>query len=174
MTRRRAVIAGAALLALVATYLGGYYSYRPRVVERVKVEEKIVTRTEWRDRVVEKRTAGPVRVVTRTVEKPGAERVVEKWIERGPVTSETLATWDGAAAASTETTTAASKVTEPARPGWSGGASVLLNPRVLRDDPRVALELDRRIWGTLWLGARAQAAPDLSDARVGFAARVEW
>jgi hypothetical protein len=51
---------------------------------------------------------------------------------------------------------------------------VILDPKALRDDPRLALELDRRIWGPVWLGARAQSAPDLSDARVGVAARAEW
>lgn len=174
MTRHRLIIAGAAALALVAAFLAGRYSYRPRVVERVKVEEKEVIRVEWRDRMVEKRVAGPVRVVTRTVEKPGAEREVVRWVERGPVTTEIQATWDGAAAGASETTTTASKVTEAERPGWAVGASALVVPRDLGAAPRLGLELDRRLWGTLWLGARASAAPDLGGLRLGLAARMEW
>jgi hypothetical protein len=175
--KRRFLIGGAVLAALVLAYLGGYYSYRPRVVERVKVETKIETRTEWRDREVVRRVQGPerIRTVVREVPGPaGPERVIVRVVERGPETTETLATWDGVAATDTATTETASKVTEPARPGWAAGAAALLDPEALWDDPRLALELDRRIWGTVWLGARAQSAPDLSDARVGVAARVEW
>lgn len=173
MTRRRLYIAGGVALALVAAFLGGRFSRPVKVEERVKVETKIETRTEWRDRVIEKRVEGPTREVERIIEKPGAERVITRWIDRGPVTVDTSATAAGTSTASGAASSSASKVTDNARPGWAAGLAATW-PSLSSRPERVGLELDRRILGTVWLGVRASAETDGSAPQVGAALRVEW
>ncbi len=68
----------------VVAYLAGRFAAPSRV--ETKVETKTETKIEYRDRIVEKKVQGPVRVFVRTVEKPGGEKVIERSIERGPVT----------------------------------------------------------------------------------------
>lgn len=173
MTRRRLYVAGGALLALVLAFLGGRYSRPARVEERVKVETKIQTRVEWRDRVVEKRVEGPTREVERIVEKPGAERIVTRWIERGPVTVDTDATAAGASAVTGTASSSSAKVTDNGRPGWAVGLAAAW-PSLSTRPERVGLEIDRRILGTVWLGVRVSAEPDGAAPQAGVALRVEW
>lgn len=174
--RRWIYIGVGALAALVVAFLAGRYSAPVKVRTETKVETKTVTVTEWKDRIVERQVKGPVRVRVVTVEKPGGERVIEKWIERAPVTTETQTNVTGTAKAETESTSATSRVTEGARPGWAIAASGSWDPRALSSMPdRYGLELDRRVIGTVWLGVRADA-DDVkgSNLRLGVAARVEF
>jgi hypothetical protein len=169
--RRWLYVGGAALAACALSFLAGRFSAPARVETRVEWRKKIVTQTEWKDRVVTQR--GPVRVVERIVEKPGAEREVTRWIERGPVT--TTKDLTGNASATTEINSATRTVSETGRPGWSGGLSAAWDPGRPSSMPdRIGLELDRRIVGTVWLGARASAEPDLGALRLGLALRVEF
>jgi hypothetical protein len=171
--RRNLYIAAGALLALVAAFVGGRYSRPARTVETVRVETKIVTQTEWKDRVVEKRVAGPARVRTVTREVPGGERIVERIVERGPVTTERNTDITGTASATTDQASATRRVTEAGRPGWAAGISATTDPRAL-SSRRLGLELDRRLLGTVWLGLRASAEPDGAEPQVGVAVRLEW
>jgi hypothetical protein len=155
--RTRLYIAAGVLLALVAAFLGGRFSAPARVEEKVRVETKIQTVTEWKDRVVEKRVAGPVRVRTITIEKPGGERVVERVVERGPVTTETAADLSGSTAVTASSEAASSRVVESARPGWRLSVSAGWAPERLTLRPEVyGVEVSRRVVGTVWLGAWAR------------------
>ena len=160
--RRKLIVAGAAALALIAAFLGGRYSRTAKVVETVKVE----TRVEWRDREVTKRVEGPVREVERIVERPGAERVVTRWIERGPVTTDTAAD----ASSSTSAQSSASKVTTPTRPDWRASVAAGWDPRALALKPEVYEgRLERRVLGTVWLGVWGR-----TDRTAGLAIGMEW
>lgn len=162
MMRRRLVIAGAAALALVAAFLAGKYSSPRKVEERIKIE----TRVEWRDREVTKRVEGPVREVERIVERPGAERVVTRWIERGPVTTDTASD----ASSSTSAQSSASKVTTPARPDWRASVAAGWDPRALALKPEVYEgRVERRVLGTVWLGAWGR-----TDRTAGVSVGAEW
>jgi hypothetical protein len=173
--KRRLYIAAGAAAALVVAFVAGRYSRPARVVETVKVETREVVKVEWRDREVVKRVEGPVREVERIVEKPGAERVITRWIERGPVTTDTQSDLTGTASATTDTASATSRVSEGGRPGWSVGAAATWDPRALSSRPeRVAVEVDRRMFGTVWLGLRASAEPDGAEPAVGLGLRMEF
>jgi hypothetical protein len=152
--RRRLYIAGGVLAALVVGFLAGKFTTKPKVVETVKVETKTVTVTEWRDRIVEKQIKGPVQVRTITIEKPGGEKVVERFVYRGPVTTDRTEDGSGSAAQTGTTAATASKVTTSARPGWrlavmAGTDRLSLSPTIYGG------QIDRRLFGTLWLGAWA-------------------
>jgi hypothetical protein len=174
--RRKAIIAGGALALLIATFVAGRYSRPARVVERVKVETKIQTVTQWKDRIVAKRVRGPVREVERIVEKPGAERVITRWIERGPVTTDTTSDAAGQTSATSTSATSATKTTETGRPGWSVEIRGLWDPRAPAAIPdRLTLGIDRRVIGTVWLGAAVSGEPrSFPDLRVGLSARLEF
>jgi hypothetical protein len=172
----RLALGAGVVLALVAAFVAGRYSRPAKVVETVKVETKTVTVTEWRDRVVEKRVQGPVRVRTITIEKPGGERVVERVVDRGPVTTDTTTDRDGSAASASASASSTSRTTEGRRPDWSAGVSAWWTPEASSLTPdRLGLELDRRILGTVWLGARASMhSVDDPDVRLGAAIRMEF
>jgi hypothetical protein len=155
--RTRLYIAGGVLLAVVAAFLGGRFAAPVRVEEKVRVETRTVTVTEWKDRIIEKRIAGPVRVRTITIEKPGGERVVERIVERGPVTTETAADLSGSTAVAASSAAASSRVVESARPGWRASVAAGWAPERLTLRPEVyGVEVSRRIVGTVWIGAWAR------------------
>jgi hypothetical protein len=165
--KRRALIAAGSLLALVAAFTAGRFAAPAKVVERVKVETKTVTVTEWKDRVVEKRTQGPVRVVERVVEKPGEGRVVTRWIDRGPVTTDTTRDGSGSASTKTDAKTDASRVVT-AQPSWhiegqAGWSRLSPSPDLY------GFGVSRRIAGTVWLGAWAR-----TDKTAGIGIELEW
>jgi hypothetical protein len=150
------IAAGSALL-LVAAFLGGRFSAPVKVEERVKVETRTVTVTEWKDRVVEKRVAGPVRVRTITIERPGGERIVERVVERGPVTTETAAESAGQSSSAASSVGVSERVVESARPGWRLSAVAGWDAEALSLRPDLyGVEVSRRVVGTVWLGAWAR------------------
>ena len=164
--KRKALIAAGALLALVAAFVGGRYSRPARVEERVRVETREVVKVEWRDRVVQQK--GPVRVHVVIRDVPGKERIVEKWIDRGPVTTTTDAT--GAAQSTTTADTSAERVTENGRPGWRASVAAGWDPDALALRPEVYEgRVERRVLGTLWLGVFGR-----SDKTGGLSAAMEW
>jgi len=166
---------GAVVVAGAGGYAAGRYAAPVKTVE--------TTRVEYRDRVVtqevvrEVRVAGPVRIQERIVERPGAERVVERVIERGPVTTTT-----DAASSSERTssgTTATTRVVEARRPATALELGASWAPSHLQVRPeRVDAALGRRILGPVWLAVTAEAPVgqlgDLEAYRVGLRARVEW
>lgn len=168
--KRWLYIGGAAVALAVVAFLAGRFSAPVKTKVETKVETKTVTVTEWKDRVVVQR--GPVQVRTVTHEVPGGERVIEKWIERGPVT--TTSDLTGQSHGTTESTSATVKVSESGRPEWAAGLSGTWAGRPSSMPDRIGLELDRRIVGTLWLGLRASSERDLSARQVGIALRLEF
>jgi hypothetical protein len=168
--KRKVYAAIGGLAALVIAFIGGRYSAPVTTVETVKVETKVVTVTEWKDRVVEKRVEGPVREVERIVEKPGAERVVTRWIERGPVSVDTTADVSGSSSAQAHAASQASKVTTAGRPGWRAAVTAAWSSGRLSLEPeRYTVEVGRRLFGTLWLGVQAS-----TDKAVGVGLGFEW
>jgi hypothetical protein len=149
------IAAGSAFL-LVAAFLGGRFSAPTKVREVVKVETKIETVTEWKDRVVEKRVAGPVRVRTITIEKAG-ERIVERVVERGPVTTERSGESAGQSLSAASSIGVSSRVVESARPGWRLSVAAGWDAEALSLRPGLyGVEVSRRVAGTVWLGAWAR------------------
>jgi hypothetical protein len=168
--KRKVYVALGGVVALVVAFVGGRYSAPVKTVETVKIETKVVTVTEWKDRVVEKRVEGPVREVERIVEKPGAERVVTRWIERGPVSVDTTTDASGSASTQAHTSSQASRVTTAGRPGWRAAMAAAWSPgRPSLEPERYTVEVDRRLFGTLWLGVRAS-----TDKTAGVALALEW
>jgi hypothetical protein len=173
--KRRVLIAAGAALALVAAFVGGRFSAPVRVEERVKVSMQTDTKIEYRDRVVERVVKGPVRVRTITITKPGGERIVERVVERGPVTTERETDLTGQSHGTTASTAATVRTEERGRPGYSVGVSGEWSPgRPSLTPERVGVELDRRLFGTVWLGVRASAGTGFDEPRVGLAARMEF
>lgn len=168
--KRRIAIAAGAVLALVAAFIGGRYSRPAEVRELVKVETKTVTVTEWKDRVVEKRVEGPVRIRTVTREVPGGERVVTVVEERGPVTVDRRQDRAGESKETGSSAIVSERVTKAARPDWR--ASVLAgwdaDAPSLRPET-YGVEVSRRVVGTVWLGAWAR-----TDRTGGVAVAMEW
>jgi hypothetical protein len=165
----RLYLAAGVLLALVAAFLGGRFSAPVRVEEKVRVETKVVTVTEWKDRIVEKRVAGPVRVRTITIEKAG-ERIVERVVERGPVTTETAADSAGSSSAAASSVGVSSRVVESARPGWRLSVAAGWDAEALTLRPGLyGVEVSRRVAGTVWVGAWAR-----TDRTGGISAALEF
>jgi hypothetical protein len=155
--RRYLVGGGLCFFVLVAAVLAGRYSLPARVVETVKVETKVETKVEWRDRVVEKRVEGPVRVVTRVVTAPSGERTEERVEEHGPVVTDRDIHAEGGSASMALASSESYKLTENPRPGWRVSVAAGWNPNRLSLDPSVYdLRVERRVFGTLWLGAFAR------------------
>jgi hypothetical protein len=134
--------------------VAGLFAAPVKTVETVKVETKVVTVTEWKDRVVEKTVKGPVQIRTVTHQRPGGERIIERVVQRGPVTTDRATESTGQASATAESTSATSRVTESGRPGYRVGVGAGWDPGRLSLKPDVyQLDVSRRIAGTVWLGA---------------------
>ena len=170
--KRKALIAVGAAITLVAAFLGGRYSRAARVETRTEYRDRVVTQVEYRDRIVTQK--GPVRIVTITRTAPSGETSTERTVERGPVTVTQDST--GTATATTETTSATRTVQDGGRPGWAASVSAAWDPRALSLSPAgYGIELDRRLVGTVWLGARADADDFRGTGlRLGLALRMEW
>jgi hypothetical protein len=168
--KRRLYIALGAAIALAAAFVGGRYSRPVEVREVVKVETKTVTVTEWKDRIVEKRVEGPVRIRTVTREVPGGERVVTVVEERGPVVTDRASDAAGSTASKTTGTVVSERVIKAAQPGWR--ASVLAGwdagSPSLRPET-YGVEVSRRVVGTVWIGAWAR-----TDRTGGLGLAMEW
>lgn len=185
--RRRWLFAGAAGLVvalLVAAWLGGRYTAPTKTVtvERTVRDESAITeaveraRAEWSKSVQDHTTIRTRTVYSECGQPVETERVV--YVDRdshegGSMDASSATTAQVVTHAATETT---KTVSAASLPGWSLGASALWTPAALSARPtRATVELDRRLFGTLWVGAQAQA--DISttaDVRLGIAARVEW
>lgn len=173
--RRRLLIAASSVAALVVAFLGVRYSAPVKTRTETKVETKAITVTQWKDRVVEKTIQGPVRIRTVTREVPGGERVVERVVERGPVTTERQSDLTGQSSGTTASTAATATVSEAGRPGWAVTGGAEWDPGRLALEPeRLEIGVDRRVWGTVWLGVRGSAGTGFSDPRVGATVRLEF
>jgi hypothetical protein len=163
--KRWAIVGGASAIALVVAFLAGQYS-APK--PEIRWKEVASVRTEWLTKEVEHRVEGPIRIRTVVREIPGPqgpERVVERVVERGPVTIDRSAEGQGSSAANL-TTELVQKPT--ALPGWRVGVSAGWD-RFQPSPNLYGLELDRRLFGTLWVGIRAR-----TDKSVGAALSLEW
>lgn len=82
--RKPFVVAGIIVAALAIFSAGRYSAPRPKIEKSVEYKERVV----WKDRDVEKRVEGPVRVVVKTRQIPGPQGpTIEtiRTVERGPV-----------------------------------------------------------------------------------------
>jgi len=86
--KRIGIFAGAAVVALAAAFGAGRFSAPTKV--------QTVTVTEWKDRTLERQVAGPVRIVTRVVERPAAEAPSPPGCPECPAIHETTTTEDRA------------------------------------------------------------------------------
>ncbi len=153
MSRKALIAAGVGVaVALVAAFVIGYLNGPEHEVEKVRVETKTVTVTEYKDRIVEQKVQGPVRVRTRVVEKPGAERVIEKWIERGPVSTSTTHDAAGSTTAQAASTAESAKETTRARPNWHVTAAAGWDKLSLAAPHVWEGRVERRVLGPFWLG----------------------
>lgn len=164
---RASAYAAGTLAACAVAFVAGRRSAPVRVEERTVTQVQRVV--EYKDRVVAQKVAGPVRIVTRTVEKPGAERVVERVVERGAVTTTTTTDRQGTSTDTSKTT--AEKLTSAGQPGWRVAVSPGWDLRDLTDArPRTwGGEVDRRVLGPVWLGAWAR-----SDKTGGLSVGFQW
>jgi hypothetical protein len=153
-SRQYAITTGVVLIAtgLIGYGLGRYATPAKVVVDtKVKIEEVV----KWRDVVVEKRVEGPVRTVTRTVERPVAcvpgettpsiETVTT--IDQGPVVIDHVATSDGAASTNTLAQTTTTITAEQPRWLLQAGAGTGTDLRVVYN-----AGVSRRLAGPFWLG----------------------
>lgn len=78
--------------------------------------------------------------------------------------------WTGSIESESASSAAATTTTTASRPGWSVGVGALWDPGHLSLKPQTyTLEVDRRLFGSLWVGVRAN-----TDKQVGASVRAEW
>lgn len=160
---RRWITTGAIAVALlVAAFLAGRFSKPAEVREVVKVETKTVT--EWKDRVVYVKDQKK-KATTTTTKKPTGEVVIVKVEETDTDTHATTAS-DGAL--HSFEVRESEKVTTSAKPGWRAGVNASWSSLFPRPDA-YGVEVDRRLFGTVWLGVRAS-----TDKTAGIAVGLEW
>jgi hypothetical protein len=166
--RRYLLIALGVVLALVVAYFAGRFSAPVKVEERVKVETKVQTVTEWKERIVYVQDQHR-KATTTTTKEPGGKVVIVK-VEETETDTKAATDGSGQTHATAETKSEASKVTTSDRPGWRAGLAATWDMHAPTARPGAyGLELDRRLFGTLWLGVRAD-----TDRRVGAALSLEW
>jgi hypothetical protein len=166
--KRRLIIAGAAALALAAAFAAGRYAAPTKVVERSVLDETLVARAvanaraEWQRSITDK-------TVRRTIYRDGkpVERIV--YVDR-----EINSSGSSASSLATQTTAslhlATEKITTNARPGWRAGVTAAWSPGRLSLEPsRYTAEIDRRLFGTVWVGARLS-----TDKTAGLSLALEF
>lgn len=162
MNARAYIVAG--VVACAVSFGAGRYTKPARVEERVVTQYKDRAVVEYRDRIVERRVQGPVRVVTRTVEKPGGERIVERTVERAPVVEERSSAPSLAAHLEHEAASSSATVTTREQPRLLVGLEAAWNLRDPRLRPDAGGQVMYRARGPLWAGLR------VSEAQGGIAA----
>ncbi len=168
------IVAGAAALVLVVVaFLVGRSSAPTKTV--TVTETKYVDRVVTKEVVREVKVQGPVRVQEKIITRPGAERVVERVIERGPTTTTT-----DAAASSDRTTVATketTKIVESPKARWLaevGGqwSSLTLSPH--RWDAAIGMRLAGPFWLSLTDSAPADKLADTRHHALGLRLRAEF
>lgn len=140
----------ACITALAIGVCIGRFTTKPVVKTVDVVKEKVV----WRDREVEKKVEGPVRVqvVTRTVPGPrGPEVLVTRIVERGAVVTVKDSKHEGQASLARELKTEVLQ-----QPSWMLGATAGLKLGDL--SPVWGAQVSKRIAGPFWLGAGADSS----------------
>lgn len=134
VSRRNVVIGGAVVLALlIGAFFAGRFSGPEKTVEVEK--EKVVTKVEWKEKVVEKvvtvtekaKTENKIVYVDRVITREGEirEKIVERVVEVEKERSDTEANKDKDS--STDTSSVVNKETEKSvtlRPDWRVGVMV--------------------------------------------------
>lgn len=168
MTRLRIALGAGVIVAILGAFLAGRYSSRPRVEVRTVVDESAVSRAVELARAEWTRDAED-HTVTRTIYREGrpVERIV--YVDR-EVHSGGTSTTSATTSTATASTSSSAVVPVAPPPGWRAGLAASWDPRALRARPGLwGAEVDRRIVGGLWVGARAD-----SDRRAGLALSLEW
>jgi hypothetical protein len=174
MTRARwAIVAGVAL-AIVAAFFGGRYSRAARVETRtVRDETAIVNavaeaRAQWQRETT-------AHTVIRTSYAPTGKPVERVETRDTASTSSGSSAATSAVQAQTTSHTETIKIVEASRPDWAAGVAGTWSPSRLSLAPeRLGVDLDRRLFGTLWLGVRASATTTAADPQFGLALRMEF
>ncbi len=144
------ISAGALLLAGAIGYGAGRYATPAKVVTVTKTETK--TEIQWKDRIVEKVVAGPVRTVTHTVERlvpcvPGETTPVTDTtttVDAGPVIIDRVGDSAGASTSATLAVTTSTTTHDQPRLMLQVGTGLRLKPDV---------GASYRFAGPVWLGA---------------------
>lgn len=156
----------AAVAACVLAFLAGRFTAKPEVRTVTKTEAQIVTLYQAHATTTST-DKGRVRIVTVTKREPTGSVQTTKTEERAAdltLHSDWTGTESNRASEKAEATT----VTRSSSPGWSVGVGALWS--VQSPKPQAyQLELDRRLFGTLWVGVRAD-----TDKRAGAALRLEF
>ena len=189
--RRYVVIAIGGGVLVAAAWFGGRYTAPAKVETRTVTVEKSVrdeaaiasavaqARAEWQQSVQDHTVTQ-----TRTVYVQGkpVEKIKIVYVDRE---SQSGGSFDASSVVSIVTVTReeTAKATETTRtetgaglPGWSASLGLLWTPAKPTKEPtRLEAGLERRLFGTLWLGASVHA--DIAtkpDVRAGARARIEW
>lgn len=175
--RRRLAWAGAGVLACGVAYVTGRYSTPTRVEQRTEWREIRSYETQWVTRVeYQDRTKIRTRIVTVEKMLPSGERETTRTEETGAdLNVSSTSSLSGQSSETTTGTVATARVSETSRAGWAIGVAGVWDPARLSSTPeRVGLEIDRRLFGTVWVGVRVSAEPDMGEPQVGAAVRVEF
>lgn len=134
-------------LGLAVAFAAGRLTYTPPPAPAVHAVEDTASQRAVAARKDELDKKGPEKITTIRYEKGCGKSEVasETVIERGPEVVETHASEQTHETAQTHTDLTITP--PPEKLGWAVGAGVSLNDKALR------LELDRRLFGNLWLGA---------------------
>ena len=158
----------------------------PEIVEVVRIEEKVVTRTVVKEaekaevRTEVKETRGHVKVTTRRF-RPTGQVASETVTEHSPVTRETTQKVESERESSVESDRSASKtvVSEKqvlARHNWSLGVQVPVSVVIGRPPEEVRATLGYRFVGPVWVETSVSVKPDrLTHLPIlGLGLRVEF
>ena len=168
-TRALALAIGLILAAAVAGYAWGRYATPAKVVTNTVVE--IQTRTEWKDRIVEKVVQGPVRTVTHTVERPVAcipgettpSIETTTTVDAGPVVTTSDTTQEGTQASATMAQTTTTVTQE--QPRWLLQAGIASGTDIR---PAYNVGASYRLLGPLLAGAAYHVTDKRLELRASF------
>jgi hypothetical protein len=179
--KRWLIIAGGGLLALAVTFLAGRYSAPVKTITKVetKVETKVVTQVEYKDRIVyQDRVQVKTHKVIVHVKDPSGATTTTTTIDTGSDATHNQTTDNASTTNTTGTQTSAqtvTKIVEGAKPRLSLQVAAIWNPKAF-DLKKPVLEGDvqTRLVGTFWFGARASYDLDKRGLRLGPVVRLDF
>lgn len=174
--KRRLYIAGAWALTLVAAGVVGRFTAPTKVTETATRSDESARLAAFLAKLETQQTVKTKRhVETRKTKKPDGTIEIVRIEDSGSDTAtQSTSTVTGHSSETTASTAATARVTERGRPAWSVGLSASWAGRPSSMPDRLGLEVDRRLIGPVWLGARASIGATLSEPQFGLGLRAEW